>query len=196
MGARPQALAAAVLVIIIIVCGSASASPYIRSRAGDISRTANDNFGSAPADIPRTTKWPLLPPFRPLPEIGFDHTRRCMISASGRITLIAPAVYPADHYCRLRRAKAEATVERGSPNTASPARDWCRETRHLGDRGTPSPSSHPQFSMFAAYMAGSTLSSLNRAPPSTAATATVAGWAPKARWQTHLSQSECRTGPD
>jgi hypothetical protein len=33
-------------------------------------------------------------------------TRRCMISATGRISLIAPAVCPADHYRRLRRATA------------------------------------------------------------------------------------------
>jgi hypothetical protein len=65
-----------------------------------------------------------------------------MISATGRISLIALTVCPADHYRRVRCAKAEATVERGSPNSASPARDWCRETRHVGDRGTPSPSSH------------------------------------------------------
>jgi hypothetical protein len=30
---------------------------------------------------------------------------------------------PGCHYRRARRAKAEGTVERGSPNTASPARD-------------------------------------------------------------------------
>ena len=45
-----------------------------------------------------------------------------MISATGRISLIPPAVCPADHYRRGRRAQAKATVERGSPNTASPAR--------------------------------------------------------------------------
>jgi hypothetical protein len=37
---------------------------------------------------------------------------------TGRISFIAPAVCPADHYRLIRRAKAEATVERGSPNIA------------------------------------------------------------------------------
>jgi hypothetical protein len=41
-----------------------------------------------------------------------------MISATGRISLIAPAVCPADHYCVVRSAKAEATVERTLSNTA------------------------------------------------------------------------------
>jgi hypothetical protein len=58
-------------------------------------------------------------------------TRRCMISATGRISLIAPAVCQADHYRRGRRAKAEATVEHGSPHAANPARDWCRERAML-----------------------------------------------------------------
>jgi hypothetical protein len=39
-----------------------------------------------------------------------------VISAAGSISLIAPAVCPADHYRRVRRAKAEVTVERRSPN--------------------------------------------------------------------------------
>jgi hypothetical protein len=43
-----------------------------------------------------------------------------MISATGRISLIAPAVCLAGDYCRRRRANAEATVERGSPNIANP----------------------------------------------------------------------------
>jgi hypothetical protein len=37
----------------------------------------------------------------------------------------------ADDYCFVRRPKAEATVERGSPNAANPARDWCRERAML-----------------------------------------------------------------
>jgi hypothetical protein len=32
-----------------------------------------------------------------------------MISATGKIPLIAPVVCPADHYCRGRRVEAEAT---------------------------------------------------------------------------------------
>jgi hypothetical protein len=43
-----------------------------------------------------------------------------MISATGRISLIAPAVCLADHYRRVRLAKAEATVECGSPNNVDP----------------------------------------------------------------------------
>jgi hypothetical protein len=36
-----------------------------------------------------------------------------MISGTGRISLIPPTACPNDHYRRVRRAKAEATVERG-----------------------------------------------------------------------------------
>jgi hypothetical protein len=43
-----------------------------------------------------------------------------MISATGRISLIAPAVCRADHHRRVRRAKADVTVERGSPNYCQP----------------------------------------------------------------------------
>jgi hypothetical protein len=65
-------------------------------------------------------------------------TRRRMISATGRISLIAPAGCPADHYA----VSVVQRLRRGSPNTASPARDWCRGTRHVGDKDIPSPSSH------------------------------------------------------
>jgi hypothetical protein len=74
--------------------------------------------------------------------------RRRMISATGRISLIAPAVCPADHYYRLRRAKAEAPMEHGLPNNASPARDCCRETPYLAIQVHRHQQS-PQFSMFA-----------------------------------------------
>jgi hypothetical protein len=43
-----------------------------------------------------------------------------MISATGRISFIAPAVCPADHYRLVCRAKA-GDVERGSPNIADPS---------------------------------------------------------------------------
>jgi hypothetical protein len=92
-------------------------------------------------------------------RFGFGDGRR-MISATGRISLIAPAVCPADHYCPLRRAKAEATVERAS---ASPVRDWCRGPRHVGDRGTPL-SSGQSNSRWSRQMAGSTLSPVDQAP--------------------------------
>jgi hypothetical protein len=43
-----------------------------------------------------------------------------MISATGRISFIAPAVCPADHYRCVRRANTEATVERESTNIIDP----------------------------------------------------------------------------
>jgi hypothetical protein len=43
----------------------------------------------------------------------------------------------------MRRSSA------GSPNTADPARDWCRETRHIGEKVHRHPSSHRYFSVIA-----------------------------------------------
>jgi hypothetical protein len=51
------------------------------------------------------------------------------------------------------RAKAEARSSAGSPNIAIPARDWCCERRHVGDRGTPDHSSPPAHTL-AQYRVG------------------------------------------
>jgi hypothetical protein len=45
-------------------------------------------------------------------RFGFGHGRR-MISATGRISFIAPAVCPANHYRLICHAKAEATSSWG-----------------------------------------------------------------------------------
>jgi hypothetical protein len=48
-------------------------------------------------------------------------TRRRMISATGRISFIAPAVCPADHYRLICHAKAEATSSAGRRIAAQPS---------------------------------------------------------------------------
>jgi hypothetical protein len=69
------------------------------------------------------------------------------------------AVCPANHYRPERRAKAEATVERGRRKSSIAARDWRRETRNGDDRGAPGTAAR-RPSIVTEYMAGSTLPQL------------------------------------
>jgi hypothetical protein len=56
-----------------------------------------------------------------------------------------------------------ATVERGSPNIAIPARDWRRETRHVGDEVHRHPAVTTILDVHG-KTAGSTLSPLTEPP--------------------------------